>query len=100
MTSPNILLDAARLERWNKAHAKVTTRSRGDIPGCLAPDPDNHMATDSLGRPWLSVSRIPSTIDAWLATLREDIRQQRKQRNACEICGEMECDHGKRRRKA
>src|SRR6266850_830192 len=94
----NTPLAAARLERWNKAHARVTTRERGVIPGCRKPDQDSHMAVDSLGRPWIHAP--PSTIDAWLAALREDVRQQRRQRNACEICGEMECDHGKRRRKA
>ena len=98
LTGTGTLLDAARAERWNKAHARVTTRERGDIPGCRKPDPDNHMAIDSLGRPWIHTP--PSTIDVWLLALREGIRQQRKQRNACEICGEMECDHGKKRRKA
>jgi len=86
--------------RWEKAHARVTTRERGVIPGCRTPNPDSHMAVDGNGRPWLYVSRTPSTIDVWLASLRADIRGQRKRRNACEICGEMECEHGKRRRKA
>jgi len=86
-----------RAERWNRARAKVTERERGVIPGCRKPDPDNHMAVDSLGRPWIHAP--PSTVDAWLAALRDNIRATRKQRNACEICGEMECDHGKKRRK-
>jgi len=92
-------LAAYRAARFEKAHARVTTRGRGVIPGCRAPDPDSHMAVDSAGRPWLYVSRTPSTIDTWLFALREDTRQQRRQRNACEICGEMECEHGKKRRK-
>src|SRR5882762_629345 len=86
-----------RVNRHNAARAKVTERERGVIPGCRAPDPDNHMAVDSLGRPWIHAP--PSTVDAWLAAIRENVRATRKQRNACEICGEMECDHGKRRRK-
>ena len=93
-------LAAVRAARWEKARAKVTTRERGVIPGCRAPDHDSHMAVDGNGRPWLHVSKTPSTIDAWLAALREGIRQQRKQRNACEICGEMECSHGKKRTRA
>ena len=97
----NRFRDATSAQRdWNKAHAKVITRERGVIPGCRAPDPDSHMAVDGNGRPWLHLSKMPSTIDAWLASLREGIRQQRKQRNACEICGEMECSHGKKRTRA
>jgi hypothetical protein len=48
---------------------RVVTRKRGVIPSCRAPEPDSHMAVDGLGRPWLDVARLPSTADAWLATL-------------------------------
>jgi hypothetical protein len=48
---------------------RVITRKRGVIPGCIPVGPDNHMAVDSLGRPWPEVAKLPSTVDAWLAEL-------------------------------
>ena len=59
---------------------RVITRERGVIPGCRAPGPDSHMAVDGLGRPWIEVAKLPSTIDAWLAALREETRQSRIRR--------------------
>jgi hypothetical protein len=90
-------IEAFRKERFDRAATRVTTRERGDIPGCKKPGTDSHMATDSRGRPWLHAP--PSTVDAWLAELRANVKATRKQRNACEVCGEMECDHGNKRRK-
>jgi hypothetical protein len=40
------------------------------------------MAVDGLGRPWLEVAKLPSTIDAWLAALREETRRSRISRGA------------------
>jgi hypothetical protein len=40
------------------------------------------MAVDGLGRPWIEVARLPSTIDAWLAALREETRRSRINRGA------------------
>jgi len=40
------------------------------------------MAVDGLGRPWLKVAKLPSTIDAWLAALREETRRSRINRGA------------------
>ena len=40
------------------------------------------MAVDGLGRPWLEVAKLPSTIDAWLAALREATRRSRINRGA------------------
>jgi hypothetical protein len=61
---------------------RVITRERGVIPGCRAPGPDSHMAVDGMGRPWLEVAKLPSTIDAWLASLREETRRSRIARGA------------------
>jgi hypothetical protein len=61
---------------------RVSTRERGVIPGCRAAGPDSHMAVDGLGRPWLEVAKLPSTIDAWLAALREETRRSRINRGA------------------
>jgi hypothetical protein len=61
---------------------RVATRELGVIPGCRAPGPDSHMAVDGLGRPWLEVAKLPSTIDAWLAALREETRRSRIARGA------------------
>jgi hypothetical protein len=61
---------------------RVITRERGVIPGCRAAGPDSHMAIDGLGRPWLEVAKLPSTIDAWLAALREETRRSRINRGA------------------
>jgi len=61
---------------------RVITRERGVIPGCRAAGPDSHMAVDGLGRPWLEVAKLPSTIDAWLAALREETRRSRINRGA------------------
>src|SRR5258708_3482408 len=54
---------------------RAITRERGVIPGCRAPGPDSHMAVDGLGRPWLEVAKLPSTIEAWLAALPQGTRQ-------------------------
>ena len=67
---------------------RVITRERGVIPGCRAPGPDSHMAVDGLGRPWIEVAKLPSTIDAWLAALREQTRQSRINRGADPETGE------------
>ena len=48
---------------------RVIARKRGVIPGCIPAGQDSHMAIDSLGRPWLEVEKLPSTVDAWLAAL-------------------------------
>jgi hypothetical protein len=40
------------------------------------------LAVDGLGRPWLEVAKLPSTIDAWLAALREETRRSRINRGA------------------
>jgi hypothetical protein len=48
---------------------RVITRKRGIIPGCRTRGPDSHMAVDQLGRPWLEVAKLPSTVDVWLAAL-------------------------------
>jgi hypothetical protein len=48
---------------------RVIARKRGVIPGCIPAGRDSHMAVDSLGRPWLEVAKLPSTVDAWLAAL-------------------------------
>ena len=48
---------------------RVIIRKRGVIPGCIPAGRDSHMAVDSLGRPWLEVAKLPSTVDAWLAAL-------------------------------
>ncbi len=61
---------------------RVITRERGVIPGCRPPGPDTHMAVDGLGRPWIEVAKLPSTIDAWLAALREETRRSRINRGA------------------
>jgi hypothetical protein len=61
---------------------RVITRERGVIPGCRAPEADSHMAVDGLGRPWIEVAKLPSTIDAWLAALREETRRSRLARGA------------------
>ena len=42
---------------------RVITRKRGVIPGCIPAARDNHMAVDGLGRPWIEVAKLPSTID-------------------------------------
>jgi hypothetical protein len=68
---------------------RVITRARGVIPGCRAPEPDSHMAVDGLGRPWLEVAKLPSTIDAWLAALREETRQSRIRRGRDPDTGEL-----------
>ena len=39
-------------------------------------------SVDGLGRPWLEVAKLPSTIDAWLAALREETRRSRIARGA------------------
>jgi hypothetical protein len=77
---------------------RVTTRERGVIPGCRPPGRDSHMAVDSRGRPWVEVARQPSTIDAWLAELRQSVTNSRKGRNACTRCGEMKCEHREHRK--
>src|SRR5713226_7866671 len=61
---------------------RVITREGGVIPGCRAPGPDSHMAVDGLGRPWIEVGKLPSTIDAWLASLRQETRRSRIARGA------------------
>src|SRR5712692_4369562 len=61
---------------------RVTTRERGIIRGCRKRGPDSHMAVDGLGRPWIEVAKLPSTIDAWLAALREETRRSRINRGA------------------
>ena len=48
---------------------RVIARKRGVIPGCIPAGQDSHMAVDPLGRPWLEVAKLPSTVDAWLAAL-------------------------------
>ena len=40
------------------------------------------MAVDGLGRPWIEVAKLPSTIDTWLAALREETRRSRINRGA------------------
>jgi hypothetical protein len=40
------------------------------------------MAVDGLGRPWIEVAKLPSTVDTWLAALREETRQSRINRGA------------------
>jgi len=40
------------------------------------------MAVDGLGRPWIEVAKLPSTIDAWLSALREQTRRSRINRGA------------------
>jgi hypothetical protein len=40
------------------------------------------MAVDGLGRPWIEVATLPSTIDAWLEQLREETRRSRVARGA------------------
>jgi hypothetical protein len=71
-----------------KMNNRVITRERGVIPGCRAAGADSHMAVDGLGRPWLEVAKLPSTIDAWLAALREQTRQSRINRGADPETGE------------
>jgi hypothetical protein len=61
---------------------RVITRERGVILGCRATGPDSHMAVDGLGRPWLEVAKLPSTIDAWLSALRNETRRSRIARGA------------------
>jgi len=61
---------------------RVITRERGVIPGCRSAAPDSHMAVDGLGRPWIEVAKLPSTIDTWLAALREETRRSRINRGA------------------
>ena len=61
---------------------RMITRERGVIPGCRAAGPDSHMAVDGLGRPWLEVAKLPSTIDAWVTALREETRRSRINRGA------------------
>ena len=61
---------------------RVITRERGVIPGCRKAGPDSHMAVDGLGRPWIEVAKLPFTIDAWLAALREETRRSRINRGA------------------
>ncbi len=68
---------------------RVITRERGVIPGCRSAGPDSHMAVDGLGRPWVEVAKLPSTIDAWLATLREETRQSRIRRGRDPETGEL-----------
>jgi hypothetical protein len=68
---------------------RVITRERGVIPGCRAAGPDSHMAVNGLGRPWLEVAKLPSTIDAWLAALREETRQSRIRRGRDPDMGEL-----------
>src|SRR6266481_7024110 len=68
---------------------RVITRERGVIPGCRSAGPDSHMAVDGLGRPWVEVARLPSTIDAWLAALREETRQSRIRRGRDPETGEL-----------
>jgi hypothetical protein len=68
---------------------RVITRERGVIPGCRAPGPDSHMAVDGLGRPWIEVAKLPSTIDAWLAALHEETRQSRIRRGRNPETGEL-----------
>jgi hypothetical protein len=55
---------------------KVIVRKRGTIPGCIPVGPDGHMAVDTLGRPWLEVAKLPSTVDAWLAAVAKQLRAQ------------------------
>ncbi len=66
---------------------RVITRERGVIPGCRSPRPDSHMAVDGLGRPWIEVAKLPSTIDTWLASLREETRRSRIVRGADQQTG-------------
>src|SRR5258707_11433612 len=61
---------------------RVITRERGVMPGCRSPGPDSRMAVDGLGRPWIEVAKLPSTIDAWLTALREETRRSRINRGA------------------
>ena len=68
--------------------SRVTTRERGTIPGCRAAGPDSHMAVDlRSGRPWIEVAKLPSTVDAWCAALREETRRSRVARGADPITG-------------
>jgi hypothetical protein len=69
--------------------SRVITRERGVIPGCIPAAPDSHMAVDGLGRPWIEVAKLPSTIDAWLATLHEETRQSRIRRGRDPETGEL-----------
>lgn len=48
------------------------------------------MAVDSLGRPWIDVAKLPSTIDAWLAALRDETRRSRIARGADPQTGLMQ----------
>src|SRR5260370_12938326 len=68
---------------------RVITRERGVITGCRAPGPDSHVAVDGLGRPWIEVAKLPSTIDAWLAALHEETRQSRTRRGRDPATGEL-----------
>src|SRR5258708_13661328 len=68
---------------------RVITRERGVIPGCRAAGPDSHVAVDGLGRPWIEVAKLPSTIDAWLAALHEETRQSRTRRGRDPETGEL-----------
>ncbi len=47
------------------------------------------MAVDGLGRPWVEVAKLPSTIDAWLAALHEETRQSRIRRGRDPETGEL-----------
>lgn len=38
-------------------HPRIVTRSRGEIPGCKPAGPDDHMARDNRGRPWVEVAK-------------------------------------------
>jgi hypothetical protein len=68
---------------------RVITRERGVIPGCIPAGRDSHMAVDGLGRPWIEVAKLPSTIDAWLAALHEETRQSRIRRGRDPETGEL-----------
>jgi hypothetical protein len=68
---------------------RVITRERGVIRGCIPAGPDSHVAVDGLGRPWIQVAKLPSTIDAWLAALREETRQSRIRRGRNPKTGEL-----------
>ncbi len=59
-------------------NSRVTTRERGVIPGCRPVGKNDHM-----------VIVKPGNTDIWLAELRANTRASRKNRGACETCGEQ-----------
>jgi hypothetical protein len=69
-------------QQEDNMNSRVITRERGVIPGCRKPGPVSHMAVDGLGRPWIEVAKLLSTIDAWLAALRQETRRSRIARGA------------------